>query len=245
MSLILTDVRFLYDGHDLSADGNNIGMDESHAMLNKTNFTQSFNCFRPGLGEGKWSYAGYTAFGIGSVEETLNARRGIATGIPVVVAKTGDLGMRAHFFSAAQGSLAVIGNKAGEILGFTVEGTFGRGGAAAVGIINGPVLESGKILRVAPGQSTPVAMIGPFLGQNLYATVHLLALTGTNVTFKIQSAALVGFAGPTDRFNSGALTAVGGTMPTPLAGPITDGFFRVDWSGTFTSFLAMVVIGVL
>jgi hypothetical protein len=242
--MILTDIKFLYDGRDLSADGNAIELEETYEMLNKTNLTNSFNCFRPGLPEGKWSYKGFTAFGIGSIEETLKNRRDLATGIPVIVAKTAALGSRAHFFSAAQGPLSMIQGPVGQILGFTVEGTFGRSGAASsAGLISGPVLEPGVVSRVIAGSSTPVAMPGPVVGRSLWATVHLVAFVGTTITFKIQSAALVGFGSPTDRFTQ-VLTAVGGAIPTPVAGPITDGFYRADWSGTFTSFTAVVIVGV-
>lgn len=100
--------------------------------------------------------------------------------------------------------------------------------------------------RTATGNGTVQALTGPTSTQSLYAAFHVLAVSGTGtITFKIQSATLVGFGSPTDRITSTAFAAVGSELDS-VAGAITDGFYRVTWTiSGFTSVTFAASIGVL
>lgn len=92
-------------------------------------------------------------------------------------------------------------------------------------------------------------MTGPTSGKSLYAALFVTTVSGTtpSLTATVQSAATVGFGSPTTRGTFTAMTAAGSQWLTPVAGPITDGFWRVVFtiSGTTPSFTACAVIGVL
>jgi len=92
------------------------------------------------------------------------------------------------------------------------------------------------------------AMTGPTASQSLYAALFVTSVSGTtpSLTATVQSATLVGFGSPTTRGTFTAATAAGSQWLTPVAGAITDGFWRVVFtiSGTTPSFTACAVIGV-
>lgn len=89
---------------------------------------------------------------------------------------------------------------------------------------------------------TPVAA-----NQFLVGTLHVMSASGTtpSVTATIKSAATVGFASPTTRLTFNAQNAVGGQV-FRIAGPITDQYFRFDYtiSGTTPSLLIMSAVGI-
>lgn len=92
-------------------------------------------------------------------------------------------------------------------------------------------------------------LAGPTTGKSLYAALFVTSVSGTtpSLTATVQSATLVGFGSPTTRGTFTAATAAGSQWLTPIAGPITDGFWRVVFTitGTTPSFTACAVIGVL
>lgn len=65
--------------------------------------------------------------------------------------------------------------------------------------------------------------------QSVYAGFHVFTAP-TTITVQVQSAAAIGFASPTTRATLGPITVTGGTWMTPIAGPITDQFWRLNVS---------------
>lgn len=75
--------------------------------------------------------------------------------------------------------------------------------------------------RAASGSGTAVAFTPPTATQTLYATFHLLAVTGTGtITFTVQTDDNAGFTTPTTRITSSAFAAIGSQMSS-LAGALT------------------------
>lgn len=70
----------------------------------------------------------------------------------------------------------------------------------------------------------------------LYATLHLFSV-GTSITIEVYSAPTVDFASPTLRATIGPLSETGGTWMSPVAGAISDEWYKFEISaitGTFT-----------
>ncbi|NMO52029.1 hypothetical protein HH310_12580 [Actinoplanes sp. TBRC 11911] len=112
----------------------------------------------------------------------------------------------------------------------------------------GQVASAPGTARTATGTGTILNLGAVPAGKRLHASLHVLSIAGTatpTITTKVQSAAAVGFSGPTDRITFAAATALGGQYQT-LAGPITDGFYRLSWTitGTTPSFLVAAAIGI-
>lgn len=159
-----------------------------------------------------------------------------------VVPAAGVTGDPAFFTQGKLASMSPISGKVGELA------TQSIAVATATGFVNGVVLAP-EAARTTTGTGTVLAMAGPTAGQSLYAVLHVIGVTGTGtptVTAKVQSAAAVGFASPTDRATFSAATATGGQWAAAVPGPITDGFWRASWtiSGTTPSLMFLVAIGV-
>lgn len=101
--------------------------------------------------------------------------------------------------------------------------------------------------RTATGNGNVLTMTGPTSTQTLVAHLHVFNVSGTtpSMTVNVQSAALVGFGSPTTRATFTAATGVT-SQRVILAGPVTDGFWRVTWtiSGTTPSFTFAAAIGI-
>ena len=104
------------------------------------------------------------------------------------------------------------------------------------GLIRGQLAKA-KGTVSATGQLGSICTItGPTATQFLYASLNIF-IAATTITVTVESAATIGFAGPTLRATFGPLTAVGGTFLARVAGPFTDGFWRFNvtvCTGTFT-----------
>lgn len=102
--------------------------------------------------------------------------------------------------------------------------------------------------RAASGVGPAQLHVAAAAGQMVYASLHVLSITGTaapTLTVKVQSDDAVGFATPTDRIVFAPATARGGQVAR-LAGPITDTYWRVSWdiTGTTPSCLFVAAVGV-
>lgn len=240
-NLILSDVRFLYNARDLSGDGNAIEIVETITLHDDTVFTDTGLSKRPGLPGGKFSYAGFAQYSDSpeAVELTLANLKGTTTGVPVLASAGGNAGDRCHFWKASQAELKLVGGQRDSLQLFTVSGELLKGH----GILDGVVLESGKTSRASAAQSTAINVGATSATQKVYAIIHVLAFNGTTLTLKIQSDDSGG-GSYTDRFTQAGITAIGAYYLVPLAGALTDTHWRVDWSGTFTSFQAAVAIAI-
>lgn len=102
--------------------------------------------------------------------------------------------------------------------------------------------------RTATGNGTAVQLPAVAAGQYLYASLHVLSVSGTStptLTVTIASDDTSGFASPVTRISFAAATARGGQILRAV-GPITDTWYRASWtiSGTTPSFLFLVAFGV-
>lgn len=101
--------------------------------------------------------------------------------------------------------------------------------------------------RTATGSGSVFTLPAVLAGQYLVGTMHMMSVAGTTpaMTLTIQSSAVVGMTSPTTRLTFNSQTAIGGQV-FRIAGPITDTFYRANWtiSGTTPSLLFLSAIGV-
>lgn len=102
--------------------------------------------------------------------------------------------------------------------------------------------------HTATGTGAVLQLPAVTAGQFLVGTLHVMGVSGTggpSLTGTIKSASAIGFASPTTRLTFNAQTAIGGQV-FRIAGPITDTFYRFDYTiaGTTPNFLVMSAVGV-
>lgn len=251
MAYVLTDVGVFVGGFDLTDGASSIDMGGTCAMNEKTSFgSKKYQEFLPGLQTHNAEIGGYADYG--SVTAVSNAfpmstvgAQQVVTALPNV-SGTHTAGDPAHFTRALRSAFR------------SPQGAIGDVAAYAMALQSDAPMIDGKLLfpKASVGSSstgTVVAMTGPTASQYLYAALHVFDITGTSPTLdvKIQSAALVGFGSPTDRVTFTQATGSSDNTSqwaTPVAGAITDGFWRVSYTvggSSSPTFQFAVVAGVL
>jgi hypothetical protein len=153
--------------------------------------------------------------------------------------------------TGAQGSPAVILRgffdhedllgKVGEMakVGLTFQG------AKNEGLLHGNLVAA-KQTQTTSGNVTGTQMSAVGSTGKLWSALHVFSASGTtpSLTALVKSSSTLGGA-YTTRITHTAATAAGSELVS-LAGPITDTFYRVDWtiSGTTPSFSFAVVVGI-
>lgn len=238
---VLTNSKLWLAEFDLSGDLNAIAIDYKAELKDDTTFGQGTRIRKGGLkvvtvdGEGFWNG------GIGAIDDVLFAKVGVAD-VPLTIApETGAEGQPGFGLLAIVGDYAP-GGEIGELLPFSVaaesdgdlvRGTIMLNRTAAASANSGTALQLGAVGAT----------------QKLYAALHVIAASGTTPTLDVivKSDDAVGFASPTNRITFAQKTAAGSQWAAPVAGPITDTFWRVDFTiggaGPIFSFVVLVGIG--
>jgi hypothetical protein len=123
----------------------------------------------------------------------------------------------------------------------------GAGFSSGQAVVRGQVLASGAKTLTANGAAVEAGAVGAT--QYLYGILHVTGISGTDTptaTVKIQSAPTSDFASPTDRIEFTASTAVESQWATPVAGEITDTYWRavVTISGTNPSITLYCIMAI-
>jgi hypothetical protein len=143
--------------------------------------------------------------------------------------------------TATAGDVAFIGQ--GRLLGNTpLSGAVGDAAGFSMNWAGTDVVARGQVLhpsaaRTTSSTGTALAFTFPTATQRLYATFHVLSVTGTgSIVFTVQSDDAVGFPSATTRITSQTFTGIGHQLAS-VAGPITaETHARLGWTITgFTS----------
>jgi hypothetical protein len=223
-----TSASIWVDAVDLTSLSTQYGIDNTADVLDATTFGSGGSRARlVGLKDGKAEVTGFwdssadaVLFGtvLGSAAKVVTLAEGSIEGSPAFV------------MQGVESQYSQFG-KIGDITPFKATLT----GAGAYGVPRGKVTLASTSITTTGAKGTAVQLGAVAAGKYLYAAVHCFA-AGTTVTIKIQSDDNIGFTTPTDVATLSAITAVGGTWMTRVAGPITDTYFRVNVSsitGTF------------
>ena len=232
----------IYAGpYDLSGDLFKVNIDNPGNELNALVFNNTAGNTQVGLYNPKFSGQGYVTLGAGLVHENLRGNLALAD-VPVTVSpESGAAGDVAVFLQSIQ-TVYQVGAPVGEILPFTVS-------AAARGI---PAIAGRMFVaagnKTASGSSAILQLGAVSATQKVYAALHVLSKSGTNPTLDVtvKSASVVGFGSPNLRLTF-PQAIVPGYGWQQLAGAVTDGFWRVDYTigGTATpTFSFVVVVGI-
>lgn len=236
-----TNAKCYLDAWDISGDLNAIGLQTSADPQDATVFGLDTRKFIPGLKVAKVSHAGIWQTGTDKIDEVLFSKFALQNTLMTVAGETGAEGEIAYFLRILQGSYnPMAGGQVGELLKFAVAGE------ASDSIVRGILLTNA--LRSSTGNGTIFNPGAVAAGQKLYAGLHVLSVTGgPTVTVKIQSAATGGFGSPTDRITFAGVTVKGSQWATPVAGAITDAFWRATWTfagGAGPTCLFLVTMGI-
>lgn len=240
---IIQNAKLWFDGYDLSGDMNSLSLSYGAELQDATVLGDASRRRRAGLKTVSFSHIGFWNGGAGGVDDALFSEIGV-NDVPMTIAPlTGVEGELAYLFNAEAASYAP-GGQVGQMFKFTVTGETSDGR----GLVRGTIGRRATDTVTANGTIMNLGAVGST--QKLYAALHVFdTVAGSSPTLdvKIQSAALVGFGSPTDRITFTQKTAKGSQYATPVAGAITDAYWRVAVTIGGTggpSFPLAVVIGI-
>ena len=240
--LILTDAKIYAGGFDLSGDHNQVALAIAYEDKDVTRFGATGKGRRAGLGEMSLSGGGIVNAGADLQDDRHFADLGVFQRI-MTVAAVGDLGDKASTFRGVQLEYNPVDAPVGDEHSFTISAK-----SSGLFLPSATVLHDRETAETTTGNETG-QQVGQILsGENGYAALHVLAVSGTSPTLDVvvESDDAVGFPSPTTRFTFAQATAVGSEFSTAIAGPITDDWWRVAFTitGTTPSFTFVVTFGI-
>jgi len=239
----LTNAKLWVAGFDWSGDMNALALKYGAELQDKTNFASGgFHERLPGLQFFSFNHEGYWSDGVNAIDDAIfntvfAAKNTVMTFDPSNAAAEGDICYTGQIDVANYAP----GAKVGEVLKFSVSGD-----SDGDPLVRGTLMASRTVTASGNG---PINQLGAVAaGKKVYAALHVLqGVSGTTPTLavKVQSAAAVGFASPTDRITFSSANAPGAQWGS-AAGAITDQFWRVNFTvgGTTPSFPFVVVVGI-
>ena len=238
---ILKDVELRAGAYNLSADSNQLAVDETYDEVENTTFGALSHTALPGIPKVSMSFSGYAEANSADpqVDDVIESQLG-STETPMSFCPVAAANGGVCYFTQGMILSAQRGGAVGEMYGFTVSGV-GQGSF----LVRGSVLSTGA--RTATGTGTALQVGATSATQKLYTVMHVLAASGTTPTLDmvIESDDAVGMASATPRITFTQATDVGGEFKS-AAGAITDDWLRVSYTigGTDPSFSVLVAAGI-
>lgn len=233
--MIMKTARCYVGGFDFSGDLNKMDLAVTVEVKDSTNFLSKGKEKVPGYLDYKLTYGGLV--NTGNSEKNLFEKIALENVPFALIPSAGQVGDLAYFGKTTYVEYRP-GGQVGEMFGFDLNAE-GQGD-----IIRGTVLLNGEM---AASGSTGAINLGPVpAGKQVYAALQVFSVTGssTNATFKISSAATADgtFA---DRVVFPTIGASGGWWAAPVAGPVTEPFWRVDYAlSAGSKFTAVLTVGI-
>ncbi len=241
---VLKDCRTYCGGYNLTGYTNKIELNYSAEELDDTVFGATAKSRTTGLKdtslneEGFWEADGTDAESY-KVDDIIMSKFALIDEVITVSPDGADAGDAAYSFLSTITQYVPSG-AVGQFMAFTVD-------AKGVDVlVRGTIMENGAKTATANGTARQLGAVGA--GQKLYASMHVIAASGTSPTLDliIQSDDAQGFASATNRITFARKTAIGSEWATPVAGEITDTWWRAAWTigGTNPSFTVVVFVGI-
>jgi len=239
---ILTDCKVYVGGYDLSTAHNKLGLDYAAEAVDDTSFGMAARSSKGGLKTVKVVNEGWADYGAVLADELLFAEVGQVDRVMSIAPLVGADAEAAYFFKAAQ-----LAYKPGAQVGALMKFTFDAAGRGD-GLIRGTILHPATTARAASGNGVARQLGAVVVGKKLYAALHVLQVANPADTLvvKVQSDDAVGFPSSADRIAFASASAVGAQYSS-IAGPITDDWFRINYTitGGAPSFKFIVTVGIL
>lgn len=224
------------DGFDISGDLNAYALSMGSEIQEDTALGDDTKSNASGLKAGQFEAEGYWQAGTDKIDEILYTRIGLSGLVLSAAGETGAEGELAFSLQPILGEYSP-GAAIGEMMKFTVSAESGNHKP----IYRGTVAHNA--VRTGNGNGTAFNLGTVSATQKVYASLHVLALTGTSIAVKVQSDDAGGFGSPTDRITFTTATAKGAQYAS-LAGAITDNQWRANWTLVGSSVTFIVIIGI-
>jgi len=239
-TFVLKNAKLYMAQYDMSGHHNRISLTHDQAVLDDTAFGDSFRSRISGLQDVRLDAAGWFQAGLTGEPDTVYAGQ-FAQGSTVFsvfpcggsAGEVGYLGRLLHIEYELGGSVE-------DLVAFIVHGD-------GTILVPASVLHTGRVDET--GDSTPLQLGAVGAGEHLYGAIHVLSASGTDPTLDvvIESDDAEAFSDPTTRITFTQATGATSEWATPVAGAVTDTWWRISYTVGGTddpAFNFVVVLGI-
>ena len=230
--LVLKDATTFYGGYDLTSHINEVALELSAEPLDDSTMGDAWRSRIAGAKDVSFNHKGYVEFA--EPDATLEAA--LATAVVQTMSVDGTDGAVAYMLVGLEVTYQLFGDY-GSVAPFMVQGSGSNGFGAPAGKLLYP-----KQTIAAADNGTGQQLGAVAAGERLYTTVHCFT-AGTTVDVIVESDDNSGFTSATTRSTT-TVTATGGTWVTPVAGAITDDWWRVRIATITGSFSLAAAVGI-
>lgn len=234
---VLSNCKLWLGSYDLSGDMNSLTYGIRVPMLNDTVFGDTTMSNAPGIPSLRFGHAGiWRAASSGSPDNLFSSAFGVADTVMTACVSAGATGDAAVLARVLTADYTPLTGKVGDQLEFSV------GGEVSGGFATGVILLSGT--KTSTSTSTPVQVGAVPAGKSVYASLHVLAASGT-LDVVVQSDDSAGFGSPANVITFSQKAAIGSDW-SAAAGAITDDYWRISYTigGGSPSFQFIVALGI-
>ena len=238
---IIKNRKLYVDGWDFSGDTRALELEMTPELKDDTVLGDGFRSNVPGLEPWVLQEEGLWVAGANQVDANVAANRGLVDKLVTVACVDGTEGDIAYFGRSTVG-LYTLGGEVGELNPFSLR----LEGTGSDRLVRGTILVTGA--KTATGNSTAQQLGAVAAGESLFAGLHVIAVAGTSPTLDvIVQSDTVGFPSSTNRITFAQQIAIGSVYATPVAGAITDDYWRINYTIGGTggpSFTFLVTVGI-
>jgi len=235
--LILQNSKLYIAGHDFSGDMNALSLDYGSDLQEDTAFGDDTHSRAGGLKTILAAHEGFVNLADDGIDETLFGLIGTADTPTMICPIAGAENERSYMFLANHSEYNP-GGAVGEMFQFGVR-------AEATGdLIQSTVLHNASRTSTADGTGRNIGAVSA--SQFLYASIHVFAVSGTSPTLDVILESDAGDTWTGDestRITFAEKSAISAEWATPVAGEITDAWWRIGWTigGTDTPTFGFIV----
>lgn len=231
----LLDLKWWLDAYEFSSRFTTGGLTMGVDPQPKTTFADTTRLGQPGLRTVQAEFGGLQGFGSGEPDDVLRGKfrvKDVPFSVSPITGAEGDL---AYGFRAMLAEYRHVLDH-GRAYEFQ-----GSAQATDAPLVAGTILHVGS--ESGSGTSTALQVGSVSATQKLYAWMHALSATGSlDVTVESDDAS--GMASPTTRATFTQATAIGSEWLTAVDGPITDDWWRANFTIVTGPFDFVVIIGI-
>lgn len=238
------DPRIYLAQYEVTTDHSSIVVSTTAESLDSTKFGDSTRNSIGGLLNHSLSGEFYQSYGTGLIDDIVRSQVAASSGsVYTITPDGGSVGVGAYFGQTLVTAHQPMGGSVGDIH----KGTFSGVAANGYPCIKGQLFKASGS-TTATGTSTAVELGAVTSAQRVYASLHVLSVSGTSPTLDVivQSDDNSGFTSPTSRVVLTQATAATSQFSS-TAGAITDTWWRISYTigGTATpTFSFVVAIGI-
>ena len=237
MAYALTDALILFSSYNLSGDLNKVGVDLSAGEETDTTFGDTYHS-RPGgqLADVTMSAEGFWQSAASAAPDPVAVNALGSAGTTVTVADLSTSGAAAYLLGVHEGTYTQK-DEIGAVRPFTLACS----GSSGTGPIRGRLLLP---VTTVTGNSNGTGYQLGTVGSSayMYAAIHVLA-AGTTADIIIESDDNANFTSATTRSTT-TVTTTGTPAVGPVAGAITDDYWRVRTANVTGTFSIAVAVGI-